>query len=45
MLPEGNWITQRPQPAPQGGLAGKVQDEGGHGLYLLIPCDTAWRQP
>ena len=27
MLPEGNWITRAPSPAPQGALLAKVQDE------------------
>src|SRR5215216_4139041 len=34
MLPEGNWITRAPSLRRKAILLAKVQDEGGHGLYL-----------
>src|SRR5262245_63004871 len=34
MLPEGNWITRAPTLQRKAILLAKVQDEGGHGLYL-----------
>ena len=34
MLPEGNWITRAPSLKRKAILLAKVQDEGGHGLYL-----------
>ena len=34
MLPEGNWITRAPSLRRKAALLAKVQDEGGHGLYL-----------
>ncbi|HUP09829.1 MAG TPA: Phenylacetic acid catabolic protein, partial [Caldimonas sp.] len=34
MLPEGNWITRAPTLKRKAILLAKVQDEGGHGLYL-----------
>src|SRR5881227_3958165 len=34
MLPEGNWITRAPSLKRKAALLAKVQDEGGHGLYL-----------
>lgn len=34
MLPEGNWITRAPSLRREAALLAKVQDEGGHGLYL-----------
>ena len=35
MQPEGNWITRAPTLERKIGLLAKVQDECGHGLYLL----------
>jgi ring-1,2-phenylacetyl-CoA epoxidase subunit PaaA len=41
MLPEGNWITQSPFSCAENVfLLAKVQDEGGHGLYLYSACET-----
>ena len=40
MLPEGNWITRAPSLRRKLGLLAKVQDEGGHGLYLYAACET-----
>jgi ring-1,2-phenylacetyl-CoA epoxidase subunit PaaA len=40
MLPEGNWITRCPTLRRKVGLLAKVQDEGGHGLYLYSACET-----
>ncbi len=34
MLPEGNWISRAPSLKRKAILLAKVQDEGGHGLYL-----------
>jgi ring-1,2-phenylacetyl-CoA epoxidase subunit PaaA len=34
MLPEGNWLTRAPTLRRKAALLAKVQDEGGHGLYL-----------
>jgi phenylacetic acid degradation protein PaaD len=34
MLPEGNWISRAPTLKRKAILLAKVQDEGGHGLYL-----------
>ena len=34
MLPEGNWITRAPSLRRKAVLIAKVQDEGGHGMYL-----------
>jgi len=34
MLPEGNWITRAPTLRRKAVLIAKVQDEGGHGMYL-----------
>ena len=34
MLPEGNWISRAPSLKRKTILLAKVQDEGGHGLYL-----------
>ena len=34
MLPEGNWITRAPSLKRKAVLIAKVQDEGGHGMYL-----------
>ena len=40
MLPEGNWITRAPTLRRKAALLAKVQDEGGHGLYLYSAAET-----
>src|SRR5207344_979632 len=40
MLPEGNWITRAPTLRRKVVLLAKVQDEGGHGLYLYAAAET-----
>ncbi|HJW29712.1 MAG TPA: Phenylacetic acid catabolic protein, partial [Saprospiraceae bacterium] len=40
MLPEGNWITRAPSLRAKKILLAKVQDEGGHGLYLYTAAET-----
>ncbi|HEY1837661.1 MAG TPA: 1,2-phenylacetyl-CoA epoxidase subunit PaaA [Rhizomicrobium sp.] len=40
MLPEGNWITRAPNLRRKAILLAKVQDEGGHGLYLYAAAET-----
>jgi ring-1,2-phenylacetyl-CoA epoxidase subunit PaaA len=40
MLPEGNWITRAPNLRRKMVLLAKVQDEGGHGLYLYSAAET-----
>jgi len=40
MLPEGNWITRAPSLRAKKVLLAKVQDEGGHGLYLYTAAET-----
>ena len=40
MLPEGNWITRAPSLQRKAILLAKVQDEGGHGLYLYAAAET-----
>ena len=40
MLPEGNWITRAPSLKRRAILIAKVQDEGGHGLYLYSAAET-----
>lgn len=40
MLPEGNWITRAPSLRRKMVLLAKVQDEGGHGLYLYSAAET-----
>jgi len=40
MLPEGNWITRAPSLRRKVALLAKIQDEGGHGLYLYGACET-----
>lgn len=40
MLPEGNWITRAPTLRRKIALLAKVQDEGGHGLYLYSAAET-----
>ena len=40
MQPEGNWITRAPNLRRKAILIAKVQDEGGHGLYLYSAAET-----
>ena len=40
MQPEGNWITRAPTLKRKMILLAKVQDEGGHGLYLYSSAET-----
>ncbi len=40
MLPEANWITRAPTLRRKTALLAKVQDEGGHGLYLYSAAET-----
>jgi ring-1,2-phenylacetyl-CoA epoxidase subunit PaaA len=40
MQPEGNWITRAPTLSRKCILLAKVQDEGGHGLYLYSAAET-----
>ena len=40
MLPEGNWITRAPSLRRKMILIAKVQDEGGHGLYIYCGTET-----
>jgi len=40
LLPEGNWITRAPTLRRKAALLAKVQDEGGHGLYLYSAAET-----
>jgi ring-1,2-phenylacetyl-CoA epoxidase subunit PaaA len=40
MLPEGNWISRAPSLRAKLVLMAKVQDEGGHGLYLYTAAET-----
>jgi ring-1,2-phenylacetyl-CoA epoxidase subunit PaaA len=40
MLPEGNWISRAPSLRRKAILLAKVQDEGGHGLYLYAAGET-----
>ena len=40
MLPEGNWITRAPSLRRKAALLAKVQDEGGHGLYLYAAAES-----
>ncbi len=40
MLPEGHWITRAPTLKRKAILMAKVQDEGGHGLYLYAAAET-----
>jgi ring-1,2-phenylacetyl-CoA epoxidase subunit PaaA len=40
MLPEGNWITRAPSLQRKAILIAKVQDEGGHGMYLYSAAET-----
>ncbi|WP_337883437.1 1,2-phenylacetyl-CoA epoxidase subunit PaaA, partial [Chromobacterium haemolyticum] len=43
MLPEGNWIGRAPTLKRKAILLAKVQDEGGHGLYLYAAAETLGR--
>jgi ring-1,2-phenylacetyl-CoA epoxidase subunit PaaA len=40
MQPEGNWLTRAPSLRRKVALLAKVQDEGGHGLYLYAAAET-----
>ena len=40
MQPEGNWVTRAPSLRRKAILLSKVQDEGGHGLYLYSSTET-----
>ena len=40
MLPEGNWITRAPSLRRKMVLLARVQDEGGHGLYIYCGTET-----
>ena len=40
MMPEGNWITRAPSLRRKMVLLAKVQDEGGHGLYLYSAAES-----
>lgn len=40
MQPEGNWISRAPSLRAKAVLLAKIQDEGGHGLYLYSACET-----
>lgn len=40
MLPEGAWITRAPSLRRKKILLAKVQDEGGHGLYIYSGAET-----
>jgi ring-1,2-phenylacetyl-CoA epoxidase subunit PaaA len=40
MLPEGNWISRAPSLKRKAVLIAKVQDEGGHGMYLYSAAET-----
>ena len=40
MQPEGNWLTRAPTLMRKAILLAKIQDEGGHGLYLYSAAET-----
>ena len=40
MLPEANWVSRAPSLRRKMALLAKVQDEGGHGLYLYAATET-----
>ena len=40
MLPEANWLTRAPSLRRKAILMAKIQDEGGHGLYLYCAAET-----
>lgn len=40
MQPEGNWVSRAPSLRAKQILLAKIQDEGGHGLYLYSAAET-----
>lgn len=40
MQPEGNWVLRAPSVRAKKILLAKIQDEGGHGLYLYSAAET-----
>lgn len=40
MQPEGNWVSRAPSLRSKKILVAKIQDEGGHGLYLYSAAET-----
>ena len=40
MQPEGNWVNRAPSLRSKKILVAKIQDEGGHGLYLYSAAET-----
>lgn len=40
MLPESNWVTRAPSLLRKQILLAKIQDEGGHGIYLYSAAET-----
>ncbi len=40
MQPEGNWLSRAPSLHRKAVLLAKIQDEGGHGLYLYSAAET-----
>ncbi|MBL4893941.1 MAG: 1,2-phenylacetyl-CoA epoxidase subunit A [Emcibacter sp.] len=40
MQPEGNWLTRAPSLRRKVILLAKIQDEGGHGLYIYSAAET-----
>lgn len=40
MLPEGNWVTRAPSLRRKAVLLAKIQDEGGHGMYIYSGAET-----
>lgn len=40
MQPEGNWVNRAPSLRSKKILIAKIQDEGGHGLYLYSAAET-----
>lgn len=40
MQPEGNWLSRTPSLRAKKILLAKIQDEGGHGLYLYSAAET-----
>ena len=40
MQPEGNWLSRTPSIRAKKILLAKIQDEGGHGLYLYSAAET-----
>ena len=45
MQPEGNWITRAPSLRRKAILLAKVQDEAGHGIYLVLRRRDPRRRP